>query len=104
MAHDATLHLKLDREMAENLKHIAQARRKIRGQLVREAIAACYPTEISNLPKKQEQALAAYRGGFISIGKLARVMGLHVLELRHWLNERGIPQGSIFGETDGLNA
>ncbi len=83
MAHDATLHLKLDRAMAENLKHIAQARRKSRGQLVREAIAACYPTETTNLPKKQEQALVAYRGGFISIGKLARVMGMHVLELRN---------------------
>ncbi len=57
-----------------------------------------------DLPKKQEQALAAYRGGFISIGKLARVMGMRVLELRHWLNERGIPQGSIFVETDGVNA
>ncbi len=86
MAHDATLHLKLDRAMAENLKRIAQAWRKSCGQLVREAIAACYPTETTNLPKKQEQALVAYRGGFISIGKLARVMGMHVLELRDWFN------------------
>jgi len=71
MAHDATLHLKLDPESAENLKRIAQSRNKSRGQLVREAIAACYQTGGMDLPQKQEQALAAYQGGFISIGRLA---------------------------------
>ena len=104
MAHEATLHLKLDRATAENLKRIAHSRKKSRGQLVREAIAACYQTEEMDLPKKQEQALAAYRGGFISIGRLARVMGLHVLELRGWLHEHGVNQSNAYSDGEDLDA
>ena len=104
MAHEATLHLKLDRATAENLKRIAQSRKKSRGQLVREAIAACYQTEDMDLPKKQERALVAYRGGFISIGKLARVMGMHVLELRGWLHEHGVNQSNVYSDGEDLNA
>ncbi|MEW6753192.1 MAG: ribbon-helix-helix protein, CopG family [Candidatus Latescibacterota bacterium] len=104
MPNDAALHLRLDPAMAETLKRIARKRQKSPGQLVREAIAACYQTEGLQLPTRQEQALAAYQGGFISLGKLARVMGLHVLELRLWLDEHGIPQSIAYCDSEAESA
>jgi hypothetical protein len=87
-----------------NLKQLAYSRHTSTGQLVREAIAACYQTEVDSLPLPQRQALAAYQGGFISIGKLATVMGLHVLEARRWLDDHHIPQLTTFGDKDTANA
>jgi len=33
-------------------------------------------------------------------GKLAEAMGMHVLELRQWLNEQNIPQNTSYEEKD----
>lgn len=104
MPRDATLHVKLDRDTDENLKRLAASVGKSKGQLVREAIAACYQTSFEDLPLSQRQALAAYQGGYLSIGGLARAMGLHVLELRRWLGERGIAQQVAYGEDDADRA
>lgn len=104
MAQDATLHIKLDRATDERLKQLAHDRRTSKGQLVREAISACYPSAVENLPLQQKQALTAYQGGYISLGKLARVMGLHALEMRRWLDEHGIAQQSVYGDGDAANA
>ena len=101
---DATLHIKLDRQTDEQLKKLAAARSKSKGQLVREAISACYGADFAELPLEQRQALAAYQGGYISLGKLARAMGLHALELRTWLNERGIAQRTAYGDADATHA
>ena len=38
---------------------------------------------------RQRFALAAFAGGFISIGKLADSFGMHVLDLRRWLRAGG---------------
>ena len=62
MAQDATLHVKLDSETDEKLKRLAEVRRKSKGQLVREAISACYQSSFADLPLQQSQALAAYQG------------------------------------------
>lgn len=104
MAQDATLHVKLDSETADSLKKLAYARGKSKGQLVREAISACYQTSLDELSLKQRQALAAYQGGYISLGKLARVMGVHVLETRKWLEEHGIDQRNACGDEDLASA
>lgn len=104
MANDATLHVKLDGVMNENLKQLAYNQKKSKGQLVREAIMACYQVDFSGFTLKQNQALSAYNGGFISTGKLATIMGMHVLELREWLNDHGIKQNNSFGDTDYKNA
>ena len=104
MPQDATMHVKLDRETDGKLKKMAYDAGKSKGQLVREAIAACYQADLDALPLKQRQALAAYQGGYISIGKLAREMGMHALELRQWLDGRDIPQYSTFGDEDASNA
>ena len=57
-----------------------------------------------DLPHSQRQAVEAYRGGFISIGRLAEVMGMHVLELRQWLAEHAIDESFSFEEGDALRA
>lgn len=104
MARDATLHVKLDSDMDKSLKKLAYERSKSKGQLVREAISTCYQASLDELPVRQSQALAAYQGGYISIGKLARVMGMHVLELRRWLDDHSITQASVFSSEDIKNA
>ena len=104
MAQDATLHIKLDSETDARLKQLAESRRTSKGQLVREAISACYQASLSDLPIHQSQALAAYQGGYISLGKLAKEMGIHVLQLRSWLAERGIVQHNAYGDEDAARA
>ncbi|MFC1452062.1 ribbon-helix-helix protein, CopG family [Verrucomicrobiota bacterium] len=104
MTQDATLHVKLDNETDSRLKKLASDRGTSKGQLVREAISACYQTSLDELPLRQRQAVSAYQGGYISLGKLARAMGLHVLEARRWLEEHGIAQRNAFGDEDIANA
>lgn len=96
MNRETTLRIKLDREMDAQLERLSQSRRKSKGQLAREAISACYQISMAELPLQQSRALAAYQGGYISLGKLAQAMGLHVLDLRIWLDERGIVQQNVF--------
>ena len=104
MTQGATLHVKLDSETDAKLKRLAAARRKSKGQLVREAISTCYQTSFAELPLQQSQAIAAYQGGYISLGKLAKEMGMHVLELRGWLEERDITQRNAYGDEDAARA
>ncbi len=104
MAKDTTLHIKVDEGMARRLKSLARRRDQTMGQLVRQAIVASYQTDLLGLRDTQSRALAAYRGGYISIGKLAEVMGMHVLALRHWLEEHDIPQNTALGDNDAANA
>ena len=104
MAHTSTLHVKIDPLTDEHLQRLAAERKTSKSQLVREAISACYQTAIEDLPVKQRRAIAAYQGGFISIGRLAEVMGMHVLELRDWLREHDIAQNSTYAEQDVTNA
>ena len=104
MAQKTTLHVKLDSVMDAKLKLLAKSRRKSKGQLVREALSACYQISFADLPLHQSQALVAYQGGFISLGKLARVMGMHILQLRQWLKEHGIDQNSAYADRDTANA
>ena len=42
MANDRTLHIKIDSETDLKLRRLSDIRRKSKGQLVREAISACY--------------------------------------------------------------
>ncbi len=104
MPQDVTLHVKLDRATDGQLKSLAYQRGKSKGQLVREALTACYQTTADDLSVTQRNALAAYQGGYISIGRLARDMGMHVLEMRKWMNERGFQQRSAVKDTDTDNA
>lgn len=100
MVQTATLHVKLNADVDQQLKKLARLRNLSKGQLVREAISACYQTTLADLPVHQRQAIHAYEGGFISLGKLSQVMGMHTLELRHWLQEHEIAQRSTYNELD----
>ena len=104
MAQDATLHVKLDRDTDARLKQLAQTRGTSKGQLVRDAVASCYQVGPEDLPVAQQQAIAAYRGGYISLARLAAAMGMHVLELRTWLRERGVEQRNAYGDADAEHA
>ena len=104
MTQSATLHIKLDRGTDDRLRKLAYDRHTSKGQLVREAISTCYQTSLTEMPVNQRQALAAYQGGFISMGKLSRAMGLSVLDMRNWLTEHGINQNNTYREEDAANA
>ena len=100
---ESSLHIKIGKSTADYLKKLAESRNTSRGQLVRDALTSCYQPDIADLPRKQAQALSAYEGGYISIGKLSEVMGMHILEMRTWLNEHEIRQNNSFLEEDILN-
>lgn len=104
MAHDTTLHIKIDPETNEQLSRLAEARKTSKGLLVRQAISACYSLSTEELPAQQRRAVAAYEGGFISIGKLAEAFGIHVMEMRSWLSEHGIEQKTAMSADDHLHA
>ncbi len=99
-----TIHVKIKQDIAKNLKNLASVKGKSVGELVRNAINACYQVDFSALNITHKQALEAYRGGYISIGKLSEIMGMHVLELRNWLNEHDILQNNSYVEEDVKNA
>lgn len=100
----ATLHIKVSPEMAEGLKQLAKSRGQPVGELVRQALSSCYQTELLGLPRSQKLAVDAFLGGYLSLGKLAEKLGMHVLELRRWLNERGLPLNTSYSESDAANA
>ena len=104
MAQTATLHIKVEPSVARGLKQVAVRRRVTVGELVRQAVQTCYQTEWLGLTAAQRQALEAYRGGFISLGKLADAMGLTPLKVREWLNERGIVQNTACAKDDFAHA
>ena len=104
MAQTATLHIKVEPAVARGLKQVAGHRRVTVGELVRQAVQTCYQTELLGLTAAQRQALEAYRGGYISLGKLAETMGLTPLRLREWLNERGLSQNAVYAKDDLAHA
>ena len=90
--------------MATGLKALAARRGQSVGELVRQALSANYRLDLMDLPPPQRQALEAYQGGYISLGKLAEAMGLHVLQTRQWLAEHGLAENSCCGDDDTDNA
>jgi len=72
------------------VKAYAKREGKTLGRMVREALDAAYQKK-DPLIRRQETALAAYREGFVSLGKLAEVLGLDPVSARSYLKEAGIP-------------
>jgi predicted HTH domain antitoxin len=72
------------------VKAYAKREGKTLGRMVREALDAAYQKK-DPLEKRKETALAAYREGFISLGKLAEVIGLDPVSARAYLKEAGVP-------------
>ena len=57
MTQNATLHIKLDRGTDNRLKKLAYDRHTSKGQLVREALATCYQTSLTEMPFNQRSLL-----------------------------------------------
>ena len=104
MAQDATLHIKVDKTLAQALRKLAQKRKQTMGELVRQALTACYQVDFLGLSQKQKEAMAAFCGGYISLGKLANIMGMPVVKIREWLDEHDISQNNSYVEADAANA
>jgi predicted HTH domain antitoxin len=71
------------------VKAYAKREGKTLGRMVREALDAAYQKK-DPLDRRRETALAAYPEGFISLGKLAEVMGLDPISIRVYLREAGV--------------
>jgi predicted HTH domain antitoxin len=102
--HSSVIHVKMKPKTAQSLKLLSQKRSMPVGELVRQAVSRCYQLDTMELAEKQRLALAAYQGGYISIGKLSEEMGMTVIETRLWLGEHDIPQNISFTESDIKNA
>lgn len=104
MLKDTTLHIKVSAHLAKALKQLADDRDQSVAELVRLALNACYQVDILALKEHEKHALEAYLGGFISIGKLAEVMGFPVIKMRQWLNEHNIRQNILYSDSDVKHA
>jgi len=104
VAQDTTLHVKVESSIAEGLKALARRRKQTVAELIRRAIGICYQPDLLGLTDTQRQALEEYRGGYISLGKLAEAMGLTAADTRLWLNEHEIRQNICFAGGDTENA
>ena len=100
----ATLHIKVSPEFAGSLKKIASRRGESMGEIVRRAVVSSFQTEMTGLPIHQKQALEAYCGGFISIGRLSEILGKDVMSARKWLNDHDIRQNTAYSREDSENA
>ncbi len=74
----------------KSLKACAKKEGKTLGRMVREAVDASYQAK-DPLDRRRETAIAAYREGFISLGKTAEVLGLDPISARDYLNKAGVP-------------
>lgn len=99
-----TLHVKIAGEINEELKRLAKIRGMTVSELIRQALFICYQPDLGGLSDRQRQALEAYRGGFISLGKLSELMGRSPVEMQQWLYEHKIPQNTAFSEDDVQHA
>ena len=101
---NSTLHIKVDPELAHGLKELSRKRETSVGELVRKAVISCYQLDLLDLNEKQRRALEAFRGEYISLGKLAEEFGMNVWDTRKWLEEHNIVQNNSFLESDIINA
>lgn len=79
----------LTEEQHALLKKQSRLRHKTIGELVRDAVDDAFLEDA--VERRRQVALAAYREGFISLGKLAETLGLDPLSARKYLREHGIP-------------
>jgi len=100
----STIHIKVNPGLAKGLKALAKKRETSVGEFVRKAVISCYQIDMANLSDQQRQAVEAFQGGYISLGKLAEEMGMNIWNTRKWLIEHDIPQNNSFFEDDVKNA
>ncbi len=101
---NSTLHIKVDTGIARGLKDLSRKRETSVGELVRRAVISCYQFDLLDLSEKQRRALEAFRGEYISLGKLSEEFGMNIWDTREWLKEHNIVQNNSFLESDINNA
>jgi predicted HTH domain antitoxin len=79
----------LDEDQHKKLKFYAKKEGTTLGGLVRDALDVVYKKK-DLLEQRRQVALAAYKEGFISLGKLAEVLGVDPVSARNELRDRGI--------------
>ena len=104
MAQSSTLHIKIEPGTARSLKRLARRRGQTVGEMVRQAISSCYQPELAGLSARQRQAVEAYRGGFISLARLAESLGMSLPAAQGWLADQGLLRPTAFAPTDTANA
>jgi len=104
MVQVATLHIKVEPEMAKGMKMLARKKGKTMGELVRQAITVCYQPEFSGLSLCQRQTLDAYLGNYVSLGKLSQVMGLSPQAMLGWLRDHAIEPQTGWHTEDAAHA
>jgi len=80
----------LTEEQHKKLKLYAKKEGKTLGKMVREAIDKTYKKK-NSLEKRKQIAISAYGEGFISLEKLAEVLGLDPVSTRLYLKAHKIP-------------
>lgn len=80
----------LDDDQHRILKLYAKKEGTTLGGLVRDALDVVYKKKDA-LEQRKQVALSAYKEGFISLGKLAEVLGLDPVSTRNYLKEYGMP-------------
>jgi len=96
----------LEDDQHKKLKQYAKREGATLGGLVRDALDVVYRKK-DPVQQRMEVALSAYREGFISLGKVAEVLGLDPVSARDYLRERGIPVQALDSEeltSDAKNA
>jgi predicted HTH domain antitoxin len=79
----------LSDEQHKKLKRYAQREGRTLGGLVRDALDVVYKKK-DRLEHRRNVAVSAYSEGFISLGKLAEVLGLDPVSTRNFLKNQGI--------------
>ncbi len=79
----------LSDDQHKKLKRYAKREGRTLGGLVREALDVVYKKK-DRLEQRRQVAISAYSEGFISLGKVAEVLGLDPVSTRNYLKEHGI--------------
>ena len=93
----------LQDEQLKKMKLYAKKEGTTLGGLVRDALATVYEKKDA-LEQRKMVALSAYQEGFVSLGKLAEVLGLDPVSARKYLLERGLPIHSQDGDESARDA
>jgi predicted HTH domain antitoxin len=80
----------LSEDQHKKLKRYAKREGRTLGGLVRDALDVVYKKK-DRLEHRRQVAVGAYSEGFISLGKLAEVLGLDPVSTRNYLKDQGIP-------------
>ena len=80
----------LSDDQHKKLKRYAKREGRTLGGLVRDALDVVYKKK-DRLERRRQVAISAYSESFISLGKLAEILGLDPISTRNYLNDQGIP-------------